>query len=98
MAPGPSEAAWISLGLGGRVKRLREAAGMSQEALGEHVGCHRNTIWSIEAGRFPPTIGTLESMCRALDVTPNDLLGWREDPVALRIEVPTPSRKEGVGG
>ncbi len=77
---GRSEEVWAGIGFGERVRRLREAHGLSQGDLAEGVGCHRNEVGSWERGVYVPTLGMLESLCRALDVTPNELLGWVEQP------------------
>ncbi|MBW2964138.1 helix-turn-helix transcriptional regulator [Candidatus Woesearchaeota archaeon] len=38
------------------LKELREKAGLSQEALAEKVGVTRQTIISIEGGRYVPSL------------------------------------------
>nr|WP_228517592.1 helix-turn-helix transcriptional regulator [Aliidiomarina indica] len=40
------------------VKELREAAGMTQAELGEHVGVTRQTIAAIEQRRYSPSLET----------------------------------------
>ena len=38
------------------LKRLRESKGLSQEKLGDNLGVSRQTINSIENGRFDPSL------------------------------------------
>ena len=38
------------------LKRLRESQGLSQEKLGDNLGVSRQTINSIENGRFDPSL------------------------------------------
>ncbi len=39
-----------------RVRELREAKGLTQEQLAERMGVSRQTIISIEAGRYNPSL------------------------------------------
>ncbi len=43
--------------MGNRLRELRERAGLSQEAFGAAVGVTRQTVISIEAGRYQPSLG-----------------------------------------
>lgn len=68
-------------GLGKRLKEAREGRGLSQddvaertEELGESVS--KNAISRIENDHMSPTAGVLLSLCRALQVDPNDVLEW----------------------
>lgn len=61
------------------LKRIRTERGMSQAELGKHMGYTLgNIIGYYERGERIPGIGALASLCKALDVTPNDLMGWDE--------------------
>lgn len=70
-------------GLGKSLKDAREERGWSQddlasrtEALGEPVS--KNAISRIERDLMSPTAGVLLSLCRALEVDPNEVLRWSE--------------------
>ena len=52
--------------LGANVKRLREAAGLSQEQLAFEADMHRTYISGIERGRRNPTVLIVERLAAAL--------------------------------
>ena len=60
--------------LGARVRSLREAAGLTQEALARTAGIGRVTLVRLENGRNAPKLGTLESIANALEQPIEDLL------------------------
>ena len=49
------------------LKDLRSEKGLSQAALAEMVGVSRNTIRSIEVGKYEPTAKLAYVICIALD-------------------------------
>ena len=60
-----------------RLKAARAAKDLSQEELAKTVGVSRQTINAIENGDYNPTIKLCIAICKALDVTLNDLF-WNE--------------------
>ena len=50
-----------------RLKEIRTEQGLSQAKLAEIVGVSRNTISSIETGKFSPTAKLALVICIALD-------------------------------
>lgn len=60
-----------------RLKAARAGKDMSQEDLAKEVGVSRQTINAIEKGDYNPTVNLCIAICRALDVTLNDLF-WNE--------------------
>jgi putative transcriptional regulator len=52
-----------------RVKELRSAAGLRQEDLADLVDVSRQTIISIESGRYNPSIQLAWRLSKALGVT-----------------------------
>lgn len=63
----------------GRVlRKLRLAAGLSQEQLGLDAGVQRNFISLIETGQNQPTIGTIFKLAVALDVKPSKMVAEAE--------------------
>jgi transcriptional regulator with XRE-family HTH domain len=54
--------------------RARQSAGLSQEALADKAGMHRNEISLLERGEREPKIGTVARLAKALGIDANDLL------------------------
>ena len=50
------------------IRKLREAKGLSQEALADIAGLHRTYISSVERGEKNFTVDTLERLAEALSV------------------------------
>ncbi len=63
---------------GAALRRLRLAAGMSQERLGLEAGVQRNFISLIETGRNQPTITTIAKLARALGMRASELVAEAE--------------------
>lgn len=61
-----------------RVKELRTAAGLRQEDLAERVGVSRQTIISVESGRYNPSLELAWRLSKALGVTIEDLFEFGE--------------------
>ncbi|HJT79461.1 MAG TPA: helix-turn-helix transcriptional regulator, partial [Gemmataceae bacterium] len=55
-------------GFGGQLKRLREAAGLTQGQLGERAGYHGFTVAKLEQGLQEPTWPTVLALAAALGV------------------------------
>ena len=57
-----------------RLKKLRTAKGLSQEALAKRAKITREYVNKLEAGRYDPTMGTLQALAKALGVPVTELL------------------------
>jgi putative transcriptional regulator len=55
------------------VRELRNAAGLSQSALGTRLGVSRQTINSIEAGRYMPSLPLALALGRLFEVAVEDM-------------------------
>lgn len=58
--------------VGGRIKELREALGLTGVGLAKRAGIKQSTLYSIEAEGVQPTIPTLEAICQGLGVSLSD--------------------------
>lgn len=61
-----------------RLARLRQERGLSQRALAEALSVTRQAVSSWERGQTAPDMGTLERICRILEVDWNCLCGGKE--------------------
>jgi transcriptional regulator with XRE-family HTH domain len=59
--------------LGKNVRRLRQAKGLSQDALAADSSQHQGLISEIENGRANPELDTLGKIAAALGVHPHEL-------------------------
>ncbi|GBU28289.1 hypothetical protein R84B8_01847 [Treponema sp. R8-4-B8] len=60
--------------LGIILQKERKKKGLSQEKLAEIANLHRTYISDIERGVRNPTITTIFTLCKALNITPTELL------------------------
>jgi transcriptional regulator with XRE-family HTH domain len=60
--------------LGMRLKKLRIAQGISQQALAKKARITREYVSKLEAGRYDPTIGVVQRLAKALKVTVGELV------------------------
>ena len=56
------------------LRKAREKAGLSQEALGERCGLHRTEISFLERAQREPRLSTIVKLAKALGIKPSDLL------------------------
>ena len=60
------------------IRKYREGAGLSQEALAERSGLHRTYISLVERGRRNITVDALTQIAEALEVYPSKLMSDAE--------------------
>lgn len=63
-----------------RMKELREARGLSQEAVGKIIGVKRYSVYGYEKGKSYPDIPHLIALAEFFDVTTDYLLGRTDTP------------------
>lgn len=68
----------FELPFGAALRRLRQAAGMTQEQLGLEADVQRNFISLIETGQNQPTITTIAKLARALGLKASELVAEAE--------------------
>ena len=61
-----------------QLRDLRIEAGLTQEVLAEKIGVSRQSVISIERGRFLPSIETALRLAAALDTTVETLFWLKE--------------------
>ncbi len=64
-----------------RLKELREAHGISQEELASVLEVSRQTIGSLENGRYNPSILLAFRIAKYFKLTIEDIFLYEEDPV-----------------
>jgi transcriptional regulator with XRE-family HTH domain len=76
-----------------RVRQLREAAGLSQQALATAAGLSISVVTHLEQGKkADPRISTVAALAGALGVTVDRLLAEADEPTA-----PAPKRRRKKG-
>jgi len=66
--------------IGSRIKQLRKARGVSQEALSEKIGMSSKYLSSIERGQENPTLDTFLRLTKALEVDVFELFNYSQTP------------------
>ncbi|ESY75536.1 hypothetical protein X740_31010 [Mesorhizobium sp. LNHC221B00] len=61
-----------------RIRELREAQGLSQEALGARIGVHWQTVLRAESGKTALGVTKLRNYAEALGVEPDELMQTEE--------------------
>ncbi|MBM6405566.1 helix-turn-helix transcriptional regulator [Phycicoccus sp. CSK15P-2] len=61
------------------IRRLRAERGLSQAALGEALGVSRQTVNSLEGGRYDPSLPLAISLARYFGTTVEELFHLPED-------------------
>ena len=62
-----------------RIEELRKAVGMTQEDLGRILGVSRQTIISLERGRYNPSINLAYAIAREFGLTIEEVFIFEED-------------------
>ncbi len=62
-----------------RLEELRKKAGMTQEILADRLEVSRQTIGSLESGRYNPSILLAFKLARFFNVTIEELFLYEED-------------------
>ena len=65
----------LSKRFGEVIRRERQSKGISQEQLAELAHLDRTYVQRLERGRYSPTLDTVESLARALQMLPSELVG-----------------------
>lgn len=61
------------------VRQLREARGLTQKELGEHMGVSRQAINAIETGKFDPSVWLAHDLARFFGTSIEALFIFKEE-------------------
>ena len=62
------------------IRKFRMYRNMTQDELAKRLSKSKSVVSHWEKGENCPDLDTCESLCRILEVTPNQLFGWEEHP------------------
>lgn len=79
-----------------RVKALRLASGLSQEAFADHASIARSYMSRIERGMANPSLDAVESLAHALGVDPSQLFEIVKPATPYEAEVEVPYAADGT--
>jgi len=65
--------------VGEEIRRARQKAGLSQEAVADKAGLHRTYISLVERNKKSPTLDTLFRICQAIGVSATAIVKKVED-------------------
>jgi DNA-binding XRE family transcriptional regulator len=86
---------WPATGFGGRLRTLREAAGLTQQQLADAAECNRFTVAKLERGQQEPAWPLVLALCKALGVPCTEF-------TAVKVEAPVdtlpPAEPKPKGG
>ncbi len=83
--------------LGMKLKKIREAKGMSQAAVAKKARISREYVNKLEAGRYDPTVGVLRRLAKALEVSMDDLMIDPQEKLR-RLKTAEVLREAALGG
>lgn len=84
--------------IGSNIKHLRLFRGFSQRTLAARLDKSINTIANWEKDLSSPDLKTLEDLCKVLDVTPNELLGWEVNPEYANYVIELENSRQIIAG
>lgn len=82
--------------IGNRIKFLRSRSKLSQNSLAEKAGVSQTHLRRVELGQADITVGHLQLICDALDITLNDFFNGNDDSEELSAALSgfTPKQKK----
>jgi transcriptional regulator with XRE-family HTH domain len=64
----------INIEIGGRIKRAREATGLTQDRFAELIGMGTKNVSAIERGAVGVSLSSLQKICQVLSISGDDIL------------------------
>lgn len=62
--------------LGQNLKKYREEKGIKKNELEKHLNKSKGVVTKWESGKSKPDANAIVEICKFLNITPNELLGW----------------------
>lgn len=81
--------------IGERIKILREKSGYTQNSLADKAGISQTHLRRVELGQADITVGHLQLVCDALDISVKDFFNVSEEAEELSVAIAnlTPKQK-----
>lgn len=73
------------MNIGNRIKSLREKSGLTQNSLAEKAGVSQTHLRRVELGHADITVGHLQLICDALEISIKDFFNVNEESEELAI-------------
>lgn len=70
----------LAAAIGFRIRLARQSMGFTLRDLEARTSITNGAISGYENGRCVPTATVIINLCRSLHLSPNELLGWEEEP------------------
>lgn len=64
----------INIEIGNRIKKAREAAGLTQDGFAELIGMGTKNVSAIERGAVGVSLSSIKKICQVLSISSDDLL------------------------
>lgn len=65
--------------VGENIKNFRSWRGVTQQALADYLDRSKSVISNWEHGTNSPDVESCKGICKLLNITPNELLGWEKN-------------------
>ncbi len=80
--------------IGDRIKTLREKSGYTQNALADKAGVSQTHLRRVELGQADITVGHLQLVCDALEISVKDFFNFNDEAEELSIALSNLSPKQ----
>lgn len=82
------------MNIGDRIRRLREKAKLTQNGLAEKAGVSQTHLRRVELGTADITIGHLQLICDALEISIKDFFNYNDEAEELSVALSCLSPKQ----
>lgn len=81
---------------GKHLKLIREKRNISVTEFSAMTKLSKDAIWDLEAGKRPPGLETLMTICQTLEISPDYLLSAEFEPAFARIQKKSPALMDSI--